>query len=82
MVLEHREQLERNGHLERRRTRQALQWMNELISLGLEEAFHRDRTVAARLHELQTAVESGRVTPLAASRELLELYQLQQKVDI
>ena len=43
MVLEHRERLERNGHLERRRSAQALEWMNELVSLGLAEMLRRDR---------------------------------------
>ena len=67
------QQLEQNGHLTQRRSRQALQWMNELITLGLEEAFRQNRAVAARLPALQAAVDRGQVTPLAASRELLAL---------
>jgi LAO/AO transport system kinase len=73
MVLEHRRQLEPNGHIARRRGRQAVEWMNELVSLGLEERFRRDSTVAARLPELRAAVDRGQITPLAASRELLAL---------
>jgi LAO/AO transport system kinase len=79
MVLEHRQQLEANGHLARRRSRQALAWMNELISLGLEEAFRQDPAVAVRLHDLQAAVDRGRVTPLAASRELLAIFDSHQR---
>ena len=74
MVLEHRRQLEQNGHIERRRSRQAVQWLNELITGALAESFQRDRAVAARLPTLQAAVERGQVTPLAASRELLALF--------
>jgi LAO/AO transport system kinase len=79
MVLEHRRQLEANGHITRRRSRQALQWMNELITLGLEEAFRQDQGVAVRLHELQASVDRGQITPLAASRELLALFDSHQR---
>lgn len=71
MVLEHHDLLSRNGFLEERRRRQALDWMNELVMLGLEESFRGDARVAARWPELQQAVLQGRVTPFAASRELL-----------
>jgi len=74
MVLDHRRQLEENGHLALRRSRQALDWMNELVSLGLEESFRHNPAVAARWPELQSAVDDGRMTPLAASRELLSLF--------
>ena len=74
MVLDHRALLESNGFLARRRSRQARQWMEELIALGLEDAFRRDADVAARLPALQAAVESGRIAPLAASNELLAIF--------
>jgi LAO/AO transport system kinase len=74
MVLDHRDHLEKNGHLARRRSRQALEWMKELVSLGLEASFRGDPRVAARLPELQDAVGQGQVTPFAASRELLALF--------
>ncbi|HWD00251.1 MAG TPA: methylmalonyl Co-A mutase-associated GTPase MeaB [Candidatus Sulfopaludibacter sp.] len=73
-VLDHRRQMERNGHLEQRRSRQAIEWMNELVSLGLQEAFRQDQSVAERLPALQEAVNGGLVTPLAASRRLLALF--------
>ena len=78
MVLEHRRQLEANGHFARRRSRQALQWMHELIGLGLEDAFRQDHSVAARLPSLQSAVDRGQITPFAASRELLSLFHTHQ----
>jgi LAO/AO transport system kinase len=77
MVLAHRELLAGNGHLARLRHRQALEWMNELTMLGLEERFHRNRAVAERLPRLQEEVHAGRMTPFAASRELLELFEAQ-----
>ena len=56
MVLEHRELLEGNGFLAQLRNDQALQWMNELTMLGLEEMFRRNRAVAARLKLLREEV--------------------------
>ncbi len=77
MVLAHRELMQGNGHLSRLRNRQARQWMNELTMLGLEDLFHRNPAVAARLPLLREEVQRGHTTPLAASRELLALFQLQ-----
>jgi hypothetical protein len=50
--------------------------MDELTMLGLEDLFHRNRDVAGRLPLLRREVEAGRVTPFAASRELLALFHL------
>jgi len=77
MVLAHRELLEGNGCLAALRNGQALEWMNELMMLGLEELFRANRAVAERLPLLREEVREGRVTPFAASRELLALFHLQ-----
>jgi GTPase len=81
MVLDHRELLEGNGFLAQLRNDQALQWMNELTMLGLEELFRRNRAVAARLKLLREEVHRGRMTPFAASRDLLALFRLQPRED-
>jgi LAO/AO transport system kinase len=74
-VLAHRRLLESNGHLASRRSRQALNWLDELLSVGLEELFRSDPEAAARLPLLREEVRLGRVTPFAASRELLALFR-------
>ena len=79
MILEHEQQLTAAGHIAERRTYQALQWMEELVSLGLEESFSAEPAVAQRLPELRHAVRQGRVTPFAASRELLALFRSKEK---
>jgi LAO/AO transport system kinase len=79
MVLDHRQQLERNGHLARRRSQQAREWMNELVRLGLEDAFRQNHAVVERLPALHSAVDGGRMTPLAASRELLALFESKKR---
>jgi LAO/AO transport system kinase len=75
LVLEHRRHMETSGHLAVQRSRQALEWMQELISVELENAFRRDPDVSKRLPALRDAVSRGRVTPFAASRELLALFR-------
>jgi hypothetical protein len=55
--------------------------MNELMMLGLEELFRRNRAVAGRLPLLRDEVHRGHMTPFAASRELLALFQLQPAND-
>jgi LAO/AO transport system kinase len=75
MVLEHEAQLEATGKIAERRTRGDLQWMGDLISMGLEEMFRSQPAVAERLPALQREVRDGVVTPLAASRELLRLFR-------
>ena len=77
MVSEHRRLLAGNGFLAQRRNRQALQWMNELTVLGLEERFQSDPAVAARLPAVREEVRSGRMSPFAASRELLGLFHFE-----
>ncbi|HEX3748419.1 MAG TPA: methylmalonyl Co-A mutase-associated GTPase MeaB [Bryobacteraceae bacterium] len=75
MVLAHRQLLEGNGWLERRRHLQAIEWMHELTGNGLDMLFRGDGAVAARLPVLEEEVRAGRKTPFAASRELLALFQ-------
>ena len=74
MVLDHRRQLEGNGFLAQLRSLQALEWMRELMMLGLRESFAADPAVSARLPLLQEEVQRGRMTPFAASRELLRIF--------
>ena len=75
MVLDHQQLMESNGFLAQRRSSQALEWMNELVMLGLEESFRHDHEVAARLPRLREEVRKGRMTPFAASREMLRLFR-------
>ena len=80
MVLDHRDLLEGNGFPVSRRNLQALQWMQELTMLGLDELFRRNRAVAERLPLLREEVRMGRTTPFAASRELLALFHIEPKL--
>jgi LAO/AO transport system kinase len=74
MVLDHEAQLGESGKIAERRTRGDLQWMDDLISMGLAEMFQVQPAVADRLPALRREVRDGFVTPLAASREVLRLF--------
>jgi LAO/AO transport system kinase len=71
MVLDHRETVD----IEKLRIRQSVRWMNDLTMLGMEEMLHNKAAVAERLPHLRDEVSSGRMTPFAASRELLALFR-------
>ncbi|MDR0310125.1 MAG: methylmalonyl Co-A mutase-associated GTPase MeaB [Acidobacteriota bacterium] len=75
MILDHRQLAENRGFLTKRRSRQALDWMNELLLIGIEESFRDDPKVAARLPLAEEKVRLGAVTPFAASRDLLRLWK-------
>jgi LAO/AO transport system kinase len=75
MVRQHRAQQEAGGHFDRRRRKQALSWMHELISLGLGDLFRDDPSVQARTPELEQAVKAGTVSSLTAARELLTTFR-------
>ena len=75
MVLEHEALLTASGRIAERRMRGDLQWMGDQISMWLGEMFRSQPTVAERLPGLEREVRDGRITALAASRELLHLFR-------
>jgi LAO/AO transport system kinase len=74
LVLEHEARLQASGKLAERRSRSDVQWMHELISSGLGDIFRSQPAVAEVMPKLEKDVRCGRVTPLAASRKLLNLF--------
>lgn len=74
MVEEHRALLKANGWFKERRRNQALDWMRELIRLGLEDLFHGDPEVRRRMPAVVDSVRRGRMSSFSAARELLALF--------
>jgi LAO/AO transport system kinase len=74
IVLQHRSQMEGTGFLTERRRAQALDWMRELVAIGLERQFREHARIAERLPLLEQAVLAGTTTSFAAARELLLLF--------
>ncbi|MCL2878179.1 MAG: methylmalonyl Co-A mutase-associated GTPase MeaB [Acidobacteria bacterium] len=75
MILDHRQLVENKGFLAESRSRQALEWMNELLLVGIEDSFRKDPKVAERLPQLREEVRRGSITPFAAGRDLLRVYR-------
>ncbi|MBI4893418.1 MAG: methylmalonyl Co-A mutase-associated GTPase MeaB [Acidobacteria bacterium] len=79
LVLDQRAQLKANGHFTERRRRQALDWMHELISMGLDDLFHSDARVRTRLPLMREEVRRGHISSFTAARELLALFESKEK---
>ena len=75
MVLEQEKRLTATGKLQERRSDGELQWMRELVLTGLGENFRSHPAIAELMPKLERDVREGRVTPLAASRKLLKLFE-------
>jgi LAO/AO transport system kinase len=76
MVLEHHELLGRSGRLQARRSRQAVDWMHELIGQELERRFRAHPGVAELLPKLEDDVAHGRMVSRAAARKALARFGL------
>ncbi len=79
-VLQHRDKMQAAGWFLRRRRQQALDWMHELISSGLEAEFYRHPGVVSRLPVLENAVRASHATSYSAARELLALFRSRSEV--
>jgi len=67
--------------LNQRRRMQTVAWMHGLIHEALLQEFYRGPEVKARLPALENAVAGGKIPPLAAARELLQLAREQPVED-
>ena len=74
LVLKHRHEQQMNGSFAARRRQQSLDWMRELVASGLEDLFRQNPCVAAQWPQLSDAVRNGRLSPLHAARNLLNLW--------
>ncbi|MEN8160142.1 MAG: methylmalonyl Co-A mutase-associated GTPase MeaB [Myxococcota bacterium] len=75
-VCAHQEALTAAGELMARRRRQAREWLWTLVDERLQEAFRAHPAVAARVAELEAAVEAEQTSPAAAARALLAAFGL------
>ena len=62
-----------NGEWQNRRRSQALKWMQELITNGLQRAFNQNPRVASQLPMLEKDVLEGRMAASTAARQILAL---------
>jgi len=69
----YREQVERDGTLERRRGEQRRAWLEAALEEGLRELFAGQPALARARQEAETSVVNGLATPPEAARRLLAL---------
>jgi LAO/AO transport system kinase len=67
--------MKNNGHFDKRRSTQSLDWMWSLLMDDLKDLFLRDPRVENLLPTVRQAVAQGITTPGAASRRLLEAFK-------
>ncbi len=78
-VLAHREALSRSGEFEEKRRGQAVKWMHAMIEDRMRAALIAKPEVSARLGELERKVRAGRLMPVAAALEIIQLLGLADK---
>ena len=70
-VLEHRDLALKNGELDRKRCRQAVDWMWSLVEEGLKERFYKIPAIQRHLPKTIRQVEKGEKSATIAADELL-----------
>jgi LAO/AO transport system kinase len=70
-ILDHRRKLTESGELERKRKRQAVDWMWFLVEEGLKQRFHEHPRIRQELSGIVRDVEKGVIAPTIAASKLL-----------
>jgi len=74
LIEEHRAVMDADGGLERRRRKQLLGWMWEMVDEGLRNAIREHPRVARTLGSIETDVLEGHTTPSAAAESILRTF--------
>ncbi len=74
IIEEHRAVMDADGGLERRRKKQLLGWMWEMVDEGLRNAVREHPGVAETLTSVESDVLEGRTTPAAAAEHILKTF--------
>ena len=73
-IIEHHKIVSQSGYLERLRREQNLSYLNENLERGLKQIFMSTPLMEKRLAELENEVATGQMSPIAAARQLLSIY--------
>lgn len=74
-VADYRQHTKQNGFFDAQRRQQARHWLYQTIEQRLQEDFFSDPDVDAARSDMETAVESGRLSSFAAAERLLQIYR-------
>jgi LAO/AO transport system kinase len=78
LIEEHRAVMDADGGLERRRRKQLLGWMWEMVDEGLRIAVREHPEVDATIEELEKAILDLRLTPTAAAENILKSFGIKR----
>jgi LAO/AO transport system kinase len=79
VTLRHRDTLEASGELMARRAAQSRDWMWSEVNDNLILALQSDPEVRKRIPELETAASEGKIPPVIAARQLLDIFLKRHK---
>jgi LAO/AO transport system kinase len=71
LIIEHQTLVTKNGHRDKNRQQQNLDWLHSTIRQQLEARFYNQPGMQERLAEIETAVRHGEILPLQGARLLL-----------
>lgn len=77
-VLDHRKKLTATGELASRRREQQIKWMWAMLDDRLRDRLRGDRTLKARLPQIERAVAAGKLSPALAVDEIVQALGLAQ----
>ena len=75
-VLDHRARLQATGELQAKRRLQDTKWMWALVHERLQERLAGDPAVRGRVPDIEEAVASGKLSPVAGADEIASLVGL------
>jgi LAO/AO transport system kinase len=67
------------GYFDQRRKEQALQAFTDTIEETIRQRFYHDPGVSGQLNSIKQDILSGRISPYAAARKLIEIYSGREK---
>jgi LAO/AO transport system kinase len=71
VITDHQDRLTQNGHRDRNRQQQNLDWLHSTIRQQLESRFYNQPGLRERLAEIEDAVQNGEILPLQGAQRLL-----------
>ena len=74
-ITQYQQHTQTNGYFLAKRKSQNMQWMQESISLYLEDHFYQHAGVSEELASLDQALQEGAITGLGAARRLISRFE-------
>lgn len=74
MVSEYRQRMSANGFWEKNRAEQRINWLHEHVRFLLERSFFQNIEIKKQLDQILPDITSGKISPIAKARELVDLF--------